>query len=488
MMLPYLAPLVAVLATTVAGHGQSPVDMQALLGPLLSPSAQLYLPNDAEYAGVNERWSSIGGPSYAAAVRPATEEDVRNIVKVASEHDIPFLATGTSHSVKPGLPGYTTLENAIHIDLSQMKDISLDHESNTVTIGPGVTNDLVYDTLYAAKRETPISTDRCLSTLGTMVGGGLGSLQGVRGILADSLVSAHVVTAAGELITVSKDSNPDLFWAIRGAGHNFGIVVSATFRTYEPTNGGLSWTGDFIFPNSQNASVFELVKSLDDGLPIGVFYGVMGTFNKTTKEPLLTVRLIVMGDEEYAAPHLAKVMDLNPLSSTWESKKWNTYGHNSATMCEKSWNVTLYSIGMERTDVSTLSEAWTNWSTFSVEREMFDGFWMVERHPEQVLLAVPEEERGVYPWRDTKLYMFFVNYMLDASHKSEVHATMAPMRAKLQEVMGFENQHAYVNEAYGDEGPEVWFGAHNLPRLVALKQKWDPKNQFGAGMPIPLSL
>jgi hypothetical protein len=54
--------------------------------------------------------------------------------------------------------------------------------------------------------------------------------------------------------------------------------------------------------------------------------------------------------------------------------------------------------------------------------------------------------------------------------------------------MGFENHHSYVNEAYGDEGPEVWYGAWNLPRLVELKQQWDPENQFGPGMPIPLSL
>jgi FAD/FMN-containing dehydrogenase len=78
--------------------------------------------------------------------------------------------------------------------------------------------------------------------------------------------------------------------------------------------------------------------------------------------------------------------------------------------------------------------------------------------------------------------------MSDMSQKSEVHSVMGSIRDKLQDVMGFEHQHAYVNEAYGDEGPEVWFGAHNLPRLVALKQRWDPKGQFGAGMPIPLSL
>ncbi|KAF4221567.1 hypothetical protein CNMCM5878_008815 [Aspergillus fumigatiaffinis] len=455
MILPSLMLFMVALATTVTSHYDDPINIKSLLGPLLSPGAQLYLPSDPEYYGVNERWSNIGAPLYAAAVQPATEEDVRITVKVATEHDVPFLATGTSHSVKPGLPGYTTLRNAIHIDLSQLNGISVDSERNTMTVGPGVTNEMVYNTLYAAKREAPIATDRCISTLGTMVGGGLGSLQGVRGILADSLLSAHIVTAAGDLITVSKDDNPDLFWAIRGAGQNFGILVSATFRTYEQTNDGLSMFGDFIFPNSQNVSVFELVASLDEGLETGVFYGVIGTMNGTSKQPVLTLRLIVMGDESYAAPHLAKVMALNPVNSTWGVKEWKTYGDSTATMCDPGWNATLYSLGLERTDVQTLSEAWTNWTTFSIERGMFNGFWMIERHPEQVLLSVPKGERGVYPWRDTKIYMFYVNYMSDMSQKSEVHSVMGSIRDKLQDVMGFEHQHAYVNEAYGDEGPEM---------------------------------
>jgi len=54
--------------------------------------------------------------------------------------------------------------------------------------------------------------------------------------------------------------------------------------------------------------------------------------------------------------------------------------------------------------------------------------------------------------------------------------------------MGFDTMHVYLNQAIGDEGPAAWYGADNLPRLVALKQQWDPESQFGAGMPVPLSL
>lgn len=65
---------------------------------------------------------------------------------------------------------------------------------------------------------------------------------------------------------------------------------------------------------------------------------------------------------------------------------------------------------------------------------------------------------------------------------------MRPVRQKFHETMGFDTMHVYLNQAIGDEGPAAWYGADNLPRLVALKQQWDPESQFGAGMPVPLSL
>ena len=75
-----------------------------------------------------------------------------------------------------------------------------------------------------------------------------------------------------------------------------------------------------------------------------------------------------------------------------------------------------------------------------------------------------------------------------AEYDGAVHHFMRPIRQKFHDTMGFDQMHAYVNQALGDEGPAVWYGPDNLPRLVALKQQWDPHGQFGAGMPVPLSL
>lgn len=90
----------------------------------------------------------------------------------------------------------------------------------------------------------------------------MGRYQGVHGLIIDALLSVRLVTATGELITVSADSNPELFWALRGAGMNFGVVTSATYKVADMTNGGQVLSADLIYPGSVNGSFFEALEKL----------------------------------------------------------------------------------------------------------------------------------------------------------------------------------------------------------------------------------
>jgi hypothetical protein len=82
----------------------------------------------------------------------------------------------------------------------------------------------------------------------------------------------------------------------------------------------------------------------------------------------------------------------------------------------------------------------------------------------------------------------FNNFSDGPIHDDEVYNLTVPLRAQLAATSGFGTLKTYINYANGDEGPEVWYGKENLPRLVSLKNKWDPRNQFGPGNPVPLSL
>jgi FAD/FMN-containing dehydrogenase len=120
--------------------------------------------------------------------------------------------------------------------------------------------------------------------VGATIGGGIGALHGVRGLLSDALKSVRIVTAAGEIVEASTIQNSDLFWAIRGAGSNFGVIVSATYKVYDITNGGQPVNADFVFPASANASFWQVMKSFDDALPSQLSITAVAIFNRTSNE------------------------------------------------------------------------------------------------------------------------------------------------------------------------------------------------------------
>jgi fumiquinazoline A oxidase len=118
--------------------------------------------------------------------------------------------------------------------------------------------------------------------VGATIGAGIGPLQGLHGLIADALLSVRMVTATGDLITVSNTSNPDLFWAIRGAGANFGIITSATYKIHDATNRGQVLNADFGFPGTANASLYNLLQSWDNAFPKEAGLAIVAGFNATS--------------------------------------------------------------------------------------------------------------------------------------------------------------------------------------------------------------
>lgn len=103
--------------------------------------------------------------------------------------------------------------------------------------------------------------------LGGTLGGGVGRYQGIHGLIIDNLLSLRMVTAGGKLITVSAAENADLFWGMRGAGFNYGVVVDATYKVHPLTNGGEVQVVDLIFTREQNETFFKTLASLSGTLP-----------------------------------------------------------------------------------------------------------------------------------------------------------------------------------------------------------------------------
>jgi FAD/FMN-containing dehydrogenase len=120
--------------------------------------------------------------------------------------------------------------------------------------------------------------------VGATIGAGVGPNQGQYGLILDALRSVRLVTATGDLIEVSDDSYPDLFWAIRGAGTNFGIITYATYEVYDALNHGQVVNADFTFKGSSNVSLWNLIKSWDYDIAHEIGLAFTAGYNRTLSE------------------------------------------------------------------------------------------------------------------------------------------------------------------------------------------------------------
>lgn len=252
-------------------------NITALFGPHLSSGALVIPPTTVGFpAQLQQRWTDYNAPSYdLGAIKPATERDVQTIVKIANSHELPFFVIGGGH----GTSNYTSF-GGLAIDLEAFKSVSLHNDNSRLTIGGSVKIHQLGKLLYDAGRELALGSCACVGVVGATLGGGIGGLQGRHGPLLDALESVRVVTADGSLIQASQVENPDVFWALRGAGSNFGIVTSATYRLPTISNHGMYMNADFLFPASANASYFDVLESFEQDIPSRLTINTVAAYNR----------------------------------------------------------------------------------------------------------------------------------------------------------------------------------------------------------------
>lgn len=197
----------------------------------------VYLPGDRGYDRARLPWNRMIDPEPAVVVDATSQQDIRVAILVAREHALPFAVQATGHGTVAPSDGGLLLSTA------RMATVQVDPARRTALTGPGA---LWSDVIAAAARYqlAPLSgRSHSVGVAGYTLGGGTGWLSRKYGFAADSLLRAEVVTASGETLTASATEHPDLFWALRGGGGNFGVVTRLEFRLYPvvQVHAGMSW-------------------------------------------------------------------------------------------------------------------------------------------------------------------------------------------------------------------------------------------------------
>jgi hypothetical protein len=186
-------------------------------------------PGDADYDEVRKVYNSMIDRRPGLIAQCAGADDVASVLGFAQAHQLRVAIRGGGHNGA----GLGTVDDGVVIDLSALRDIQVDPEARTARIGGGCTWAEVDRATGEHGLATPSGIISTTGVGGLTLGGGLGHLTRKFGLAIDNLLEAEVVLASGERVVANASSHPDLFWALRGGGGNFGVVTAFTFRLHE---------------------------------------------------------------------------------------------------------------------------------------------------------------------------------------------------------------------------------------------------------------
>jgi len=424
---------------------------------------QILLPGDDGYDGARQLFNAMIDRRPGVIARCAGVADVMRALDFSLTNGLPLSIRCGGH----GVPGFAVCEGGVMIDLSEMTSIHVDPVAQTARAEGGVNWGQFDHETEAFNLATTGGVVRTTGIAGLTLAGGHGFLMRKFGLASDNLLSADVITADGRLLKASRSENPDLFWALRGGGGNFGIVTSFEYRLHRvgPVFGGLA---AFPFQEARGLLKFydQFSAEAPDELGIIAVLGTLPNGVKAVVVPACYCGAVERGEEvlrplrRYAKP-LADQIQAMPYTAVQSIiEKANPRGFRNY------WK-TLYLRELTDEAIGIMTEAYARVPAPYTHVVVYTLGGAVSR--------VPEHETAVAS-RDARHVLVLVGMWEDPAEDDiqiqwvrELYTAMLPFSAG-----GF-----YPN--YDEPAAEqlaAAFGPEKYERLRAIKQKFDPANIF----------
>jgi len=435
---------------------------------------QLIRPGDADYDAARAVWNGAHDRRPALIVRCAGVADVMRAVDFARSESLPVAVRGGGHS----LPGFSTCDDGVVVDLSAMTAVRVDPARRTAVAEGGCTwADFDHETQAFGLAVTGglVSTT---GVAGFTLGGGIGWLMRKLGLTCDNLIAADVVTADGQLVHASQDEHPDLLWALRGGGGNFGIATALEYRLHPV--GPMLLAGPIFFAGDRAEEVLRFYRDWVRELPDEVTTLV----NLTTAppapflpeavhgKPIVAVIAVHAGDPEQGHALVQPLKDLGDpvvdllgvmpytMMQGLLDPLWARGAHNymrSAFVDELSDDAIAATVERHRLVPSPQSE---------IHFHHFGG-----------AVARVGDDQSPFGGRAAQ---YVLNVIARTADAEGFEATVAWARGTAEALAPVSRAGAYVN-FMGDPGDDrlrASYGDATYERLVELKRRYDPTNLF----------
>ena len=234
-----------------------------------SLKGRLVLPPDDGYEEARKYWDSAFDRHPGLIVLAANADDVIKAVQFARSHDLLTAVKAGGHCQ---VEKATACDGGLMLNLSLMRDVQIDVPGKRIKAQGGVLLGEVDRKTQAVGLATTLGTATDTGITGLTLGGGIGRLMRPFGLAIDNVVAAQIVTADGQLRHLSEQDNPDLFWAIRGGGGNFGVVTALEYRLHPLAHEVLAANGSYPYERAQEVlrAVTDLASRMPDEMTLGV--------------------------------------------------------------------------------------------------------------------------------------------------------------------------------------------------------------------------